>query len=176
MYSKTGFFCVALLLLLAPLGVGLAQRRDDSKQKRISVQGRIVGYSMLSQFRSRSGHAISPPHDAFLFLVQQSDEGLKAGEYIKIQYRATPEHQEDELPPALFEESARRSFVVERDRTCDESAESFVHGSKTAGEEWNIKGGKRFPNLVRLRGAENVFLPDEGMLRCYTFDWEGIPS
>ena len=173
MYTKSSFFCIVSLLLIAPLGVGVVRQQDESKRTHISVKGRIVGYSMLAQFRLISGHTISPPHDAFLFLVQQSDAELGAGEYIKIQYRATPKHQE-ELPPALFEESSQRSFIVERDKTCDESAASFVHGDKPVGKGWDIKGAKRFPNLVRLRGAEDLRLPEGRMLRCYSFDWDGI--
>lgn len=173
MNSKNCFFSLAFLLLLAPLGMGVVHRQDEVKRVLISVKGRIIGYSTVSQFRMVHGRTSSPPHDAFLFLVQRSDKGFETDKYIKIQYRATPEHRE-ELPPALFEESSPRSFVVQRDETCDESAASFVRGDNPKVKGWDIKGVKRFPNLVRLRGAENIRLPEEGTLRCYIFDWDGI--
>jgi hypothetical protein len=128
---------------------------------------------MLSQFRLLSGRTVSPPHDAFLFLVERGDEELGAGEFVKLQYRATPKHQE-ELPPALFEESGPRSFVVERDQTCDESTDSFIRGVRPGGEEWDAGESTRVPNLVRLRGAENIPLPEGRTLRCYGFEWDGI--
>jgi hypothetical protein len=173
MNPKNCFFSILFLLPLVPLGMSVMHQQDEVKRNLISVKGRIIGYSMLSQFRLVHGQTSSPPHDAFLFLVQQSNKGIETSKYIKIQYRATPKHQE-ELPPALFEESSPRLFVVQRDETCDESAASFVRGNKPVGKGWDIKGAKRFPNLVRLRGAENVRLPKEGMLRCYSFDWDGI--
>lgn len=173
MCCKNCFLCVVLLLCLVPLGMGVGRRQDEPKRKRISVKGRLIGYSMRSQFRMLSGRIISLPQDAFLFLLEQADGELGSGEYVKLQYRATPKSRE-ELPSALFEKSTRRAFVVERDQTCDESVKSFVGWGKPVGEEWDAGDAKRIPNLVRLPGAEDIPLPEDRMLPCYSFEWASV--
>jgi hypothetical protein len=169
------FLCVALLLCMAALTSGIVRQQGASKRKHLSVKGRLIGYSMMSQFRWVSGHTrtTSLPHDAFLFLVERGEGELKAGEFVKLQYRATPEHPE-ELPAAFFDESSQSSFLVERDRSCDESTESFIRGVGPKSEGWDAGEVTRPPNLVRLRGAENVPLPEGRTLRCYGFDRDGI--
>jgi hypothetical protein len=173
MNAKNNPVCLILFLLLPHLCVGVPRQHDESKPGRISVKGRIVGYSMRSRLRSAQGQVLSPPHDEFLFMVEQGDESLGAVKYIKIRYKVTPEHHED-LPLALFEESSRRPVTLERDETCDESMESFVYGNKFGNKRERAEARKRFPNLVRPRGAEDISLPEEGTLRCYSFEWDWI--
>jgi hypothetical protein len=173
MKAKNKLVCLILLLLLSQLCMGVARLRGESKPGRISVKGRIVGYSMRSRLRSVQGQIVSPPHDEFLFIAEQGDESLVAVKYIKIRYKVTPEHHEN-LPFALFEESSRRSVMLERDETCDESAESFVYGNKLENRKGRAEPAKKFPNLVRLRGAEDIRLPEERALRCYSFEWDWI--
>jgi hypothetical protein len=161
-----------LFFLFTPPGMGVLRRQEEPQRKHISVKGRIIGYSLMSQFRMAYWQTVGPPHDAFLFLIERGNGGLKKGEYIKIQYRATPQHNED-LPPALFEESSRRSFALYRDETCDQPTESFIYGGEYVAEGSSADRKKNM-NLVRLRGAENTALPKEKILRCYSFDWDDI--
>ena len=150
----------------------IAQQRNSGPQKH-SVKGRIIGYSMRSRLRSVQGRTISSPQDAFLFLVEQGSVELTKGNYIKLQYRATPQHSE-ELPSAFFEEAGERLFVIQRDETCDESTESFIEGEKFAGNKSITETEKGYSNLIRLRGAENIRLPLVRVLRCYLFESAGI--
>jgi hypothetical protein len=128
---------------------------------------------MISRFRSVQGQVTSPPHDAFLVLVEQGGGELKKGEYVKIQYRVTREHSDD-LPATFFEESVSRSFRLQKDSSCDETTQSFFVGEAVAGNESIIEAARKYPNLVRLRGAEKFGLPSERVLRCYVFDWQSI--
>jgi hypothetical protein len=151
---------------------GLVKRATDvDNNGKISVNGRIVGYSILSRLRLKHLQSTSAPHEAFLFLVVRGSKGLEAGKYVKIQYRVTAQHHKD-LSPELFEESTVRSFILERDKSCDESTESFIYGNRF--EELSSEDKKKFSNLFRLPGAEDFSLPDEQMLRCYSFDRDGI--
>ena len=170
--NRKNLLCISMFLLFSALGMDIAQQRN-SVTKKYSVKGRIIGYSMRSRLRSVQGRTISSPRDAFLFLVEQGSKELTKGDYIKLQYRATPQHSE-ELPSALFEEAGERLFVIQRDETCDESSESFIEGEKFARNEIMTETEKTFPNLVRLRAAENIRLPDDRVLRCYLFESAGI--
>jgi hypothetical protein len=165
--------CGAFFLLVTAIGFGVPQRQDVIKQSEISVKGRIIGYSMRSRFRSVQGQVTGSPHDAFLFLIEQGDGELKKGRYVKIQYRVTREHSDD-LPATFFEESLSRSFQLKKDSSCDETTQSFLVGETVAGNESIAEAARKYPNLVRLRGAENVGLPSERVLRCYVFDWQSI--
>lgn len=173
MKAKNAIFCILFFLLLTPFGMSIPRQQNESKRKQVLVKGRIIGYSMRSRLRSVQGRAISPPHDAFIFLVEWGNEELRHEKHIKVQYRATPQHHED-LPSALFEESSQRSFVLEKDETCDELMESFIYGDEFESKESSVEAAKRFPNLARLRGAENILLPAEQALRCYNFEWDSI--
>lgn len=172
MNNKKELLGISMFLLLSAFGMDIAQQRNSGTQKH-SVKGRIIGYSMRSRLRSVQGRTISSPRDAFLFLVEQGNVELTKGDYIKLQYRATPQHSE-ELPSALFEEAGERLFVIQRDEACDESSESFIEGEKFAGNKIITETEKRFPNLVRLRGAESIRLPEQRILRCYLFDSGGF--
>lgn len=169
MNIKNRLFCLALSLFLSPLAIAGLRQRGEPKRGRITVRGRIVGYSIRSALRPMHGKFLTPPHDEFLFLVERGGEDLEGVRHIKIRYRVTQQHQES-LPSALFQESVERTFALNRDETCDEATESFVYGDKGR----DAKAAKRFPNLVRLQGAEEIPLPEGRVLRCYSFDWDGF--
>jgi hypothetical protein len=160
-------------LLLTCQGMSNAQQKSGLKRKQSPTKGRIIGYSRLARLRPVQGRAIYPPHDEFLFLIEQGNDELKTGQDIKIRYRFKPQHYED-LPPELFAESSRWTLILERDETCDESTVSFIYGSKMGDAASTNDAANRFPNLARLRGAENISLPKKQMLRCYSFDRVGI--
>jgi hypothetical protein len=165
-------FLICLLPFNSIIGVGVSQPQNLLVGD-ITVKGRIIGYSMNSRFRSVQGQVTGSPHDAFLFLIEQGDGELKKGEYVKIQYRVTPEHSDD-LPATFFEESVLRSFRLKKDSSCDETTQSFLVGDTVAGNESIAEAAKKYPNLVRLRGAESISLPAQQALRCYVFDWQSI--
>jgi hypothetical protein len=173
MNAKNGLFCLLLSVLSSVPGIVRLRQEGGPKHERMPIKGRIVGYSIRSSLRPVHGKVIGPPHDAFLFLVGPGDGKLETGEYIKLQYTAAPGDR-TELPPALFEESNWRTFTVERDKTCDESTASFARGEDRRGEGREVGDAKRFPNLIRLRGVENVPAPEEAILRCYSLDRDGI--
>ena len=144
-----------------------AQQKSETKPQPISVKGRTVGYSMRSRFRS---YVYERPHDAFLLFIDDGPKELLKGRYIKLQYVATEEHRE-ELPVAFFDQSVERSFRIRRDQRCDEQVIDFLDGAR-----YKIKSedAKRFPNLQRLIPVEQIPDPPEGLLPCYSFDWQSI--
>lgn len=158
---------------MATLTTGGARQQEASKRESVSINGRLIGYSMLSQFRLISGRTASLSHDAFLFLVNRGDKDAHGGKFIKLQYRTTPK-QHEELPSEFFEDSRQRSFNVTREDTCGESTESFIRGVGPEGKEWEAVNKTRAPNLIHLPGAENVSLPEGKTLRCYSFDGESF--
>lgn len=173
MNTGNRLLCVTIFLLLALLGIGRPQQLSESKREHISVKGRIIGYSFLSTVRMLSGDIISLPHDEFLLMVEEGAKELEKVKYIKIRYKVTQQHH-DNLPDALFRESRQRSFVLDRDEACDESAESFIRGDTFVSEESRVGEPIKFQNLNRLPGMEKIKVPEEGVLRCYSFEWDGI--
>lgn len=146
--------------LLLSFVFGVSGQKDESSGN-VAVDGRIIGYSMWSRITPIN----SLPQDAFLLLVLRGDKQLKANTFVKIRYRVTAQEQDD-LPPELFEKSTVRSLVLKRDKTCDESTKTFIYGKSYEGFS---DPNKKYLNLVVLPGAEEVSLPNQRLLPCYSF-------
>jgi hypothetical protein len=172
MKTRNGFFCLAALLLLAQLGAGGPPQKGGPMRARVSVRGRVVGYSLAAGLRMINGSTLGTPHDELLFMVEEGDGDLRRLKFIKLRYRPAPQRPE-ELPESLFTESRQRSFVVERDQTCDESAKSFIKGHTFEPEARRAGKQVEYQNLQRLPGTENLPLPEKGTFRCYVFGWDG---
>lgn len=166
-------FFITLFLLFVPLCMRGGQRPEGAEPRRQTIKGSIVGYSFLATLRMLNGDSLSDPHDEFLFMVEEGDRELTKLKYIKIRYKVTPQHY-DALPSEMFEVDRQRSVVLERDKTCDESAKSFIQGKKFAIKKSLAGVLKDYPNLIRVHGMENTRLPVKGMFRCFSFEWDDI--
>ncbi|MEO6391387.1 MAG: hypothetical protein ABIP75_06000 [Pyrinomonadaceae bacterium] len=134
----------------------------------IFLSGRVVGYSVSSSIRSTQGSIISAPHDAFLFIVDNGADGIGNDEYVKIQLRSDPRNVK-ELPSNMFEADRRRSILVTRDESCDETVESFYYGYRFKTQLQDLKQMRENPDVIMLEGSEELKLPMDIRLRCFSF-------
>jgi hypothetical protein len=164
MHRQCHAFYAVTLVVFSSLCMTLGQGQGDENRK-LTIRGRICGYSRASRLRMLSGNSRTPSHDAFLFLVKNGDSGLANGKYIKIQYK--PSKNTSELPVDFFEDSKERLIIGQRDESCDEPWRSFVIGNKFEGV--SPKETDRFPNLQLFAGYKDIRLPETGNAPCYSF-------